>query len=384
MGNYRQHLTLSTATGAVFAGFSWWPCGFPATTCLVAGGLCSLGGLLPDIDSDTSRSFRDYMWMTGSIASTLVANRLYTMEIDAEMTIFIGVSIFMGIRYGLASIIKKFTIHRGIIHSIPAAVISGELVYLLSAGNFEQRLLKAIGFALGFFSHLLLDEICSFTKVDGKIHVKKSFGTALKLFNRSKLQVAFGCYLVLGLLTWLCFHQPDWMLQQMDRQLDHIAGWGIKGTEKFTQATDHAQKQLVNTSGIESLKDQFPEQLDDFKSSLSHLFAEKNPVESPPVVASAGDYSGISRETDANTPKRRGLQSLFQRPSGGGQIQKQQENSEPFRSTLENPFSESAPHRSSAEQSLNLSHQEPTNPPPRVLPPERHKVPIIPMPPVQY
>ena len=37
----------------------------------------------------------------------------------------VGAAIYATVRFGLAKIVKKLTVHRGMFHSIPAALIAG-------------------------------------------------------------------------------------------------------------------------------------------------------------------------------------------------------------------------------------------------------------------
>ena len=94
------------------------------------------------------------------------------------------VVLYLSIRYLLAKIVSRFSVHRGMFHSIPAMLIAAELAFLSYPSSSQRvRLLIAAGVALGFFSHLLLDEIYS-VEINGmKVGLKKSSGTAIKMFG---------------------------------------------------------------------------------------------------------------------------------------------------------------------------------------------------------
>ncbi|MDR1959341.1 MAG: metal-dependent hydrolase [Planctomycetaceae bacterium] len=371
MGNYRQHATLSSVTGTVCAGLAWWPCGFPVNTCLVAGGLCGIGGLLPDIDSSTSRSFKDYMWITGCVVSTLVAARLNTLGINGETVAVISVGTFLLIRFGLASLMKKFTIHRGIIHSIPATILSGELIFLLSAGTLEQRILKAVGFSLGFLSHLILDEICSFKQVNGKLQTKKSLGTALKFFDFSHLGAAFVCYSVLASLTWLSLNSPDMLTTQLSRHLDRFVGISLQGAEKLNQASNQAQKQLTDASGVELWKNHLPNpnakaaesQAGNIEEPLNIITTAEN---NPPLTVMKPRESIEMPETETSNRER--YSGMFHR----------NREKRPSEDTQNTPFDAS----SVSHPSEGIA-SSPSEPPPNFRYSGR-KIPVIPTSPIQY
>jgi hypothetical protein len=69
------------------------------------------------------------------------------------------------------------------------------------------RVVMAMAVMVGFFSHLLLDEICS---VDLRgARVNKAFGTAIKLWAPSPWST-LGMYALLSYLSWLTIQRwPD-------------------------------------------------------------------------------------------------------------------------------------------------------------------------------
>jgi hypothetical protein len=71
-------------------------------------------------------------------------------------------------------------------HSWPALAIASLAAWIVCSGaNVDIRLFKAGGVTLGYFSHLLLDEIWSIDFRRGFPKFKKSFGTALKFWGKS-------------------------------------------------------------------------------------------------------------------------------------------------------------------------------------------------------
>lgn len=98
-------------------------------------------------------------------------------------------------RYILGYLLAKFTVHRGLWHSIPAAVLCSEITYLLFFDlPVKVRLLYALSVLGGFISHLLLDEMYSVKVL--ALDTKRSFGTALKFTGPSKLQTFFLYFLI--------------------------------------------------------------------------------------------------------------------------------------------------------------------------------------------
>ena len=113
------------------------------------------------------------------------------------------------IRFGVGSWIKKITVHRGMIHSIPMAILAGQLTFFAVTGTIEERLLKAASLTLGFLSHLILDEIYSIDSTGAKLRLKKSFGTALKWSNPKRPGSVAIIYASIACLGFVGFAQPD-------------------------------------------------------------------------------------------------------------------------------------------------------------------------------
>ncbi|MBT6878078.1 MAG: metal-dependent hydrolase [Gammaproteobacteria bacterium] len=81
---------------------------------------------------------------------------------------------------------KKFTVHRGIFHSIPAALVMGLLsIHLFVSYGWERDGLQVIAASvtIGYLCHLLLDEINSAVNLSGVPFIpKRSLGSALNIF----------------------------------------------------------------------------------------------------------------------------------------------------------------------------------------------------------
>jgi len=203
MAGFQTHITVSTALGA---GMTWWGhehYGLGWSTCAVAGGLCAIGGMMPDLDSDSGVPARETISFAAAVVPMLLFNRLRNQYgLDVEHMILFGAPIYLFIRFGLGTLLKLFTIHRGMFHSIPACVIAGMIAYLIcDSGMSLMRIFKGSGLALGYLSHLVLDEIWSIEIRGVTTRVKRSFGTALKLFgdNAAANSLCYGMLIAVGL-----------------------------------------------------------------------------------------------------------------------------------------------------------------------------------------
>ena len=177
--------------------------------------------MLPDIDSDTSKSFQECIYLTAGIGCILTATRLRN-HVDPDLAMFGGAIIFLLIRFGLSPLIKTLTVHRGMIHSIPMAILCGELVFFVVTGTVAERLVKAAALTIGFLSHLILDEVYSIDSSGTSLRLKRSFGTALKWSNPKRPGSVTVIYSLVFLLGFAACMNPE-LIEQQNGDV-HIAG----------------------------------------------------------------------------------------------------------------------------------------------------------------
>lgn len=205
MAGFRTHITVSTACGIAYGWYGSAQLGLPMPTCLLAGGLCSVSGMLPDLDSDSGVPARETKNFAAAVIPMLAFQRLHMNGLSVEQMALAGAPLYLFIRFGLGSILNRITVHRGMFHSIPALLIAAMVAFLIcDTGLTTVRFFKAGGVALGFFSHLLLDEIWSINLSQSGPMIKKSFGTAIKLFGPTAAgnSAAYGTLIFTSLLVF--------------------------------------------------------------------------------------------------------------------------------------------------------------------------------------
>ncbi len=185
MANFKTHITTSTVLGIGYGTGAFFLLNIPLDHCLIAGGLCSLAGMLPDLDSDSGVPVREMLCLVSVIVPMLMVPRFIALGLHGEAMVLAAALVYIGIRFGIGYIFKRYTVHRGMWHSIPAALIAGMFMFMVCLSNdVGIRLFKSWAVVLGFVSHLLLDEIYSVDWQGRTIRVKKSFGTAMKFFSK--------------------------------------------------------------------------------------------------------------------------------------------------------------------------------------------------------
>ncbi len=209
MASYRGHLIFASVLGGVYGAaglgrfdFDWGPVG-------LAAGVTTVGGLLPDLDSDSGVPVRELFNIAAAVVPLMLFHRLeHHTKLTPEQALAVLGMVYVVIRYGLSRLFKRFTVHRGMFHSIPAMFVAGLATYLVyHSDNFWQRVYLAGGVMLGFLSHLVLDELYSVDFMGLRIPLNKYAGSALKFFSPSWPATAatYGILMALGVAGWYDF-----------------------------------------------------------------------------------------------------------------------------------------------------------------------------------
>ncbi len=150
-----------------------------------------VGAILPDMDSDSGVPFHVTFGSLAIIAGGLVFLAASKSMPGEYLDIFGLVMLSAGVVWGVfGALFKRFTRHRGMAHSIPAAFLSGLFVFSLAVRmSFDEwhAFLLGIAMVAGYLLHLLLDEVYAAVNFHGTPFVPNAaFGSALKLFSGSR------------------------------------------------------------------------------------------------------------------------------------------------------------------------------------------------------
>ena len=204
VADFKSHITGSTLVGA---GYCYWGVTTQSMSLesgLLAAGLCSVSGMLPDLDSDSGVPLRETSMFIAAIAPMLMIDRFRDLGLSHEAMALAAMLVYLAIRFVAVEFFKRYTVHRGMWHSIPAAISAALLAYLLMPCPSESvRVYKSMAVFTGFMVHLTMDEIWSIDMSRG-FRLKSSFGTALKFFSNNSL-ANISAYAKLVLLAFLAF-----------------------------------------------------------------------------------------------------------------------------------------------------------------------------------
>jgi hypothetical protein len=204
VADFKSHITGSTIVGV---GYGYWGVvsqSMSIESGILAGGLCAVSGMLPDLDSDSGIPLRETSMFVAAIAPMLMIDRFRDLGLSHEAMALAAMLVYIAIRFVAVEFFKRYTVHRGMWHSIPAAFSAGMLAYLVMPCPSESvRVYKSMAVVLGFLVHLTMDEIWSIDIRRG-FRLKKSFGTALKFFGGNAL-ANVSVYAKLLLLLYLAW-----------------------------------------------------------------------------------------------------------------------------------------------------------------------------------
>jgi hypothetical protein len=181
MANFKTHFLAASGLSGVAALACMKAGAVPAAETPILLVLGTLGGLLPDIDSDHSVPIKISFSLLAFVLAFLVMFRFSSQYQILELAA-IWLIVFLAVRYMVLELFTVFTVHRGVFHSLLAVVFFGLSTVSLSYHLFRKPLYSAwlygIFISLGYFIHLALDEAFSVDLLNRRI--KSSFGTALK------------------------------------------------------------------------------------------------------------------------------------------------------------------------------------------------------------
>jgi hypothetical protein len=128
--------------------------------------------------------------------------------------VLIWLAAFLFFRWAVFWLLETFTVHRGLFHSLPAAILAGLLGVTACFHGLALTALEAwLGGAFvcfGYLVHLLLDEAYSVNLFGAR--QRRSLGTAFKLGRLDQLPATLLLYLLLP-LAWLAAPAADPFLQ---------------------------------------------------------------------------------------------------------------------------------------------------------------------------
>ncbi|MFK8083282.1 MAG: metal-dependent hydrolase [Granulosicoccus sp.] len=140
-----------------------------------------IGGVLPDVDLKSSRASQALFSVLGIFSG--LAWLFASMNHFTGLELWLGtIAVYLLIRFPVAYAFHRLTTHRGVLHSLIAALMVGivacALAWQFTQSSALQSWLVGLALTCGYVIHLGLDEIYSVDFTGGRI--RRSFGSAIK------------------------------------------------------------------------------------------------------------------------------------------------------------------------------------------------------------
>lgn len=204
MANFKTHLTGGFAASAIL-GLVTYKAGLVNANeflmCVLAG---TVGGLLPDIDSDNSIPIK-MGFDLASLATGFALIIHWRSELSLLSMLLLWLMGYLIMRYAVFSIFTKLTVHRGIIHSVPYMLVLALSLtcfnyYFLDTSSIVSWFYGSFLF-LGSMIHLGLDEAYSVDLLNRRL--KRSSGTAMKFYKYTQRYYYLGLYAILLMFIFI-------------------------------------------------------------------------------------------------------------------------------------------------------------------------------------
>ncbi len=204
MAQYQSHISFSVFIAAAYAFLGGFLFDLPLEQLLLSSVIVVVAGMLPDVDATGGVPEREVGGLLAAVAPIIVLEFFPGLHSGGVARIaLVVISAYLLTRYIVVRALQKYTVHRGMIHSIPAGIITGQLVFLLFWDlHWFNRLFLASAAVVGYLSHLFLDGYTNLDLVGKAMGKEKKQSPALKFFAPSwgANLVMYGC---VGVLSWV-------------------------------------------------------------------------------------------------------------------------------------------------------------------------------------
>jgi membrane-bound metal-dependent hydrolase YbcI (DUF457 family) len=191
MASFKTHISFGIAAGVLGAiALSVLAIADAPGILLIAAVALVLGSILPDLDSDSGVPFHVAFGSLSLLSGALVfvsSRDENPADWQGSLIIAVGTTIFVWVVVGY--VFKRFTRHRGMAHSVPAAILAGLVTFSVASRlsfSDPEAFLLGVAMTAGYAIHLTLDEIWAAVNFHGMPFIpNKTLGSALKIFSSS-------------------------------------------------------------------------------------------------------------------------------------------------------------------------------------------------------
>ncbi|MGE5155522.1 MAG: metal-dependent hydrolase [Bdellovibrio bacteriovorus] len=179
---------------------------------LMLFGLGVVGSLLPDIDADASAPVRAFFGVLGAVLAFAWTLPLVGRYGPWQLAL-LWMGLFAAVRVLLCEAFARLTVHRGIWHSLLAALFAAlaavNLLHWVLGQAAQVAWTGGLMVGVGYLTHLVLDEAFGVDLLG--VRTKRSFGTALKPWSLRNPGSSLAMAAALAVMVVLApLNQPHW------------------------------------------------------------------------------------------------------------------------------------------------------------------------------
>ncbi len=203
MARLESHISTSVLIGLAYSATGVLVLDTKLEHAFLAAIIFVLAGVLPNVDAKGELPAKE---MTGVLAAVAPVALMQIFPVFQQgglsrKALVIIVS-YMTARFLTNWVLERYVVRRGMLHSVPAAAISFEAVYLLFRDLiWFDRLYLAFAAFLGFMIHLLMDGYGNIDLVNKAMGKAEKKPKVMKFFARSWGSTA-AIYSVIAVLGW--------------------------------------------------------------------------------------------------------------------------------------------------------------------------------------
>lgn len=202
MAQHSSHISFSAAVGLTYAVGGWYLLHAMPEHAILALALVLIAGMLPDVDGGEGTPAKEVAALLAAVVPVVLVESLSFVQAGGVARIaLVVIASYIATRIVVVRGLQTLTTHRGMIHSIPVAIIVFELSYLLFHDLYwRDRVYLAGAVFVGFLSHLILDASSNIDLVGKALGSGDRKTPALKLFGGSWgiTLAAYACLITLG------------------------------------------------------------------------------------------------------------------------------------------------------------------------------------------
>jgi membrane-bound metal-dependent hydrolase YbcI (DUF457 family) len=202
MATSQSHFSLSLIVAAVYSIAALLLFHFKPELVLLAAVLVVVAGMLPNIDQGGSNQAKETASLLAAVAPLFCLEFFPSIAQGGIARIALVVVLcYLLTRLLVVRSLKKYTTHRGMVHSIPAAIIAAEVTYLMFWDlQREGKIFLALAAFSGFMTHLVLDAYGNLDLMKSATGQKEKKPAVLKVLGDTGKGnfVAYATMLVLG------------------------------------------------------------------------------------------------------------------------------------------------------------------------------------------